>query len=230
MVFLLVVLTIAVFIIVEILRERRRGSVPAKAPEKAPIFFPTQVIERYFHPAHSWIKIDSGETASIGVDDLFQRIIGRLDAVELPKLGTAFRQGEKLATLHHGGRSLIQVAPISGRIVKVNSSLYSRPTLINDSPYSRGWVVKMAPSNLQLELRNLIKDAVADRWHEALRRMIVELFIPRVQPVLQDGGQVVENVGDLLDEEEWQQLVREFFPPGLLAIPPTDRTKRSDVS
>lgn len=217
MVFVLVVLTIAAFIIVELILKKRKQAARAASFEKTLLVFPTQVIERYFHPAHSWVRVDVGETVSVGVDDLFQRILGRLTLVDFPKLGTTVRQGESLATLHHGGRSLVQIAPVSGRIIKLNSSLYSRPTLINDSPYTSGWIAKIAPSDLHFELRNLLRDAVADRWHEALRRMIVGLFTPRVQPVLQDGGQIVENVGDLLDEEEWEQLVHEFFPPGLLA-------------
>ncbi|GIX49491.1 MAG: hypothetical protein KatS3mg131_3702 [Candidatus Tectimicrobiota bacterium] len=47
-------------------------------------------------------------------------------------------------------------APVSGTIVEVNSVLIDRPELVNESPYGEGWMVVIAPSNLEAELPQLL--------------------------------------------------------------------------
>ena len=48
-------------------------------------------------------------------------------------------------------------APISGKVESTNQELEDTPELINESPYEKGWICKINPSNLQEELKNLIK-------------------------------------------------------------------------
>jgi glycine cleavage system H protein len=38
-----------------------------------------------------------------------------------------------------------------------NLDLEENPELVNESPYERGWICKMTPSNLQEDLKNLMK-------------------------------------------------------------------------
>ncbi len=37
------------------------------------------------------------------------------------------------------------------------NDLEENPELINESPYEKGWICKINPSNLQEELKNLLK-------------------------------------------------------------------------
>jgi glycine cleavage system H protein len=48
-------------------------------------------------------------------------------------------------------------APVSGKVEAANQDLEDTPELINDSPYEKGWICKITPSNLQEELKNLMK-------------------------------------------------------------------------
>lgn len=83
--------------------------------------------------------------------------------------------------------------------------------MVNSSPLERGWIVRIAPTQLAIDLRNLLKGAVADRWQEAVSSQVVRWFSSSLHPVLQDGGQMVDNVSDLMNDEEWQRFVQEFF-------------------
>jgi glycine cleavage system H protein len=38
-----------------------------------------------------------------------------------------------------------------------NQELEDTPELINESPYEKGWICKINPSNLEEELKNLLK-------------------------------------------------------------------------
>jgi len=48
-------------------------------------------------------------------------------------------------------------APVSGKVESSNQDLEETPELINESPYEKGWICKINPSNLQEELKNLMK-------------------------------------------------------------------------
>jgi hypothetical protein len=74
--------------------------------------------------------------------------------------------------------------------------------------------VKIAPLKLSLELHNLLKGLVAERWEEAVRNNLVHWFSTPTQPVMQDGGRVVEGVSDLLTHDEWLRFTNEFFSVG----------------
>ncbi len=45
--------------------------------------------------------------------------------------------------------------PISGEIVEVNQTIEQDAKVINRSPYKEGWIVKMKPTNLDEELKDL---------------------------------------------------------------------------
>jgi len=130
----------------------------------------------------------------------------------LPQAGSVIRQGEIMATMKHGDKTLSSAAPVSGTILEVNTRLKDIPSMINDSPLEKGWIVKIAPNDLTLELHNLFKGVTADRWQEAVRAHLVHWFSPRLGTVMQDGGEIVNNVSDLTNAEEWRILVGEFFP------------------
>jgi glycine cleavage system H protein len=156
--------------------------------------------------------VGKSDVVTIGVDDLTQRCIGRIDAIDLPLVGRPVSQGQVLATLRRGSRWLASVAPITGVVVEINEKVVNRPSLINESPYDRGWVVKISPTSLRVELRNLLRGMVAERWMEAVRAELVQWFSPRMGTVLQDGGGMIDNISDLVSDREWEQLVNEFFP------------------
>lgn len=212
MTFILILLTIAIFVILELIRGSRNRmdeKLQSKSTEVPP---PAGVVERYFHPAHSWVLTSESDTVVVGIDDFAQRMIGTIETIELPPLGHPLTQGQVMVTLRRGGKALAQVAPVSGVVVAVNDKLQRRPGLVNESPYDRGWIVKLAPASLRRELRNLLKGVVAERWEEAVRAELVRWFAPRLGTVLQDGGGVINNVSGLVNDKDWERLVHDFFP------------------
>ncbi|MGA7159785.1 MAG: hypothetical protein WBZ48_02205, partial [Bacteroidota bacterium] len=151
----------------------------------------------------------------VGVDDFAQRSIGKLAKIELPKVGSVVRQGETMVTMTHGNKSLSTAAPVSGTIVQVNTRVKDSPWIVNDSPLEKGWIARIAPQDLAVELHNLFKGVVADRWQEAVRAHLVHWLSPHIGAVMQDGGDIVDNVSDLVNDQEWHLLVDEFFPKDL---------------
>ncbi len=215
MVIFLVLLTVAVMIAIELLRQRKAGreTAPSLVPEEPGE--PAVVFERYFHPGHSWALVHGARFVTVGVDDFAQRFIGRLDGIDAARLGSSLQQGDPLVTLRRGSRSLTILSPISGTLIDVNARLSLHPALANSSPYEAGWVAKIAPDNLATELRNLFRGSAAERWLEGVQAQLIRWFSPQLGLMLQDGGEWIDNLSDLLTEDDWHRLAREFFPsPG----------------
>jgi glycine cleavage system H lipoate-binding protein len=210
MTIILVLLTLAVFIALGFVKnfgkktERAKAAVAEVAPDSI-------VIERYYHPGHSWALVSSKGDVTVGVDDFTQKVVGGLSKIQLPVLGSTVKQGEVYATLERRGKILPQIAPVSGTIVDVNNKLAANPGIVNSSPLEKGWIVRIAPTQLRLELRNLLRGVIADRWQEAVNSQVIRWFSSPLHPVLQDGGQMIDNVSDIMNEVEWQRFVQEFF-------------------
>ena len=49
-------------------------------------------------------------------------------------------------------------APVSGLIIEVNDLIESTPELINESPFSNGWILKIKVSD-QVEYNNLLSSS-----------------------------------------------------------------------
>ncbi|MBZ5497598.1 MAG: hypothetical protein LAP85_14440 [Acidobacteriia bacterium] len=213
MVAILALLALGIMLLIEIWRQRRRERrEPGLALEPAKVGLPEGSIERYLHPGHGWVLVHKPRLASVGVDDFAARFVGRLEAVEVRKPGTLVLQGEPLVTLRRGRRSLTLMSPLSGILMDVNTRLSSQPSLVNDSPYDQGWIARVSPARLDIDLMNLLKGPAVQRWRESIQERLSSWFAPRLGIVLQDGGQWSENMGELLNDEDWEELVKMLFP------------------
>ena len=91
---------------------------------------------------HEWVKL-IGTKAKIGITDHAQEELTDIVFVELPTVGKEVKKGEELCVVE-SVKSVSEVyAPISGKIVAVNTKLDDSPEIINSSPYDNGWLVEL---------------------------------------------------------------------------------------
>ena len=167
--------------------------------------------QKYFHQGHTWAMATAGGTITLGLDNFSQKIIGAIDNIELPKVGRFLKQGRIAWRLHRGNRVLPQISPVDGTIVEVNENLQKEPSLANQSPYEKGWVLKVKPARLKENMRNLLHGQLADKWMELAKSQLAARFPQSLGPVYQDGGELIDGVGNTLTDEEWEIVKREFF-------------------
>jgi len=60
------------------------------------------------------------------------------------------------------------IAPVSGTVEAVNEEVQSSPEILNEDPYTKGWLLVIKPSNLQAELGNIMDYNKAVEWHKSL--------------------------------------------------------------
>jgi glycine cleavage system H protein len=110
-----------------------------------------------FSKEHEWLILKEG-IAIMGISDFAQQQLGDIVSVELPKVGSAFKQRQPLAIVDSVKASSDIYAVISGEVIEINQKLLERPELINQSPYDLGWIVKIKPSNLEEHKLLMSKD------------------------------------------------------------------------
>ena len=99
-------------------------------------------VELKYTKDHEWVKID-GDIATIGVTDFAQKELGDIVYVEVETLGETLEAGEVFGTVEAVKTVSDLFMPVTGEILEINSELESAPELVNDAPYTDGWMVKV---------------------------------------------------------------------------------------
>lgn len=95
--------------------------------------------------SHEWVR--RGDPATIGITQFAQDQLGDVVFVELPEVGATITAGETFGTVESVKTVSDLYAPVSGKVVEVNSKLVDEPELINKSPFEDGWLIKVTVSN-----------------------------------------------------------------------------------
>jgi glycine cleavage system H protein len=95
---------------------------------------------------HEWVKKE-GNTVRIGITDFAQDELGDIVFVELPEVGDEISVDEPFGSVESVKTVSELYAPVSGKIVEVNSELEDSPELVNESPYENAWMIVVELSN-----------------------------------------------------------------------------------
>lgn len=96
---------------------------------------------------HEWARVeDNGgqKVATIGITRFAVDQLGDVTQVELPKEGESVKQGMVFGSVESVKAVSDLFAPLSGKVVKVNSPLADSPEYVNEDPYDEGWMIAIA--------------------------------------------------------------------------------------
>lgn len=89
---------------------------------------------------HEWAWLD-GKRVSVGITEFAQSELGDIVFVELPEVGSDVEFGEPFGSVESVKTVSELYAPITGKVVQVNSVLTDSPEKVNGSPYDEGWMI-----------------------------------------------------------------------------------------
>lgn len=125
-----------------------------KSPEEMPVTRPTDL---YSIPEHSWAKVEDDGTVRIGMEDVFQKTVGEIINIDLPLEGDRVKQGNVCVRISSPGMHIHKLwSPVGGEVKEVNYELEEDPSLPKKDPYGKGWVLRLLPSSLEEDLKNLL--------------------------------------------------------------------------
>jgi len=91
---------------------------------------------------HEYI-LEQGDKYVIGLTDYAVEQLGDIVFLELPDVGAEFVKGEVFATIESVKAASEIYMPISGKIVEINDKVVDSPEILNESPFEKGWLVKV---------------------------------------------------------------------------------------
>ena len=98
-----------------------------------------------FSQEHEWVRADDdGGEVVIGITEFAAGELGDIVFVELPQVDAQVSAGSTMGTIEAVKTVADLFAPVSGSVLEVNSVLEDQPNLVNESPYHKGWFVKLA--------------------------------------------------------------------------------------
>ncbi len=110
---------------------------------------------------HTWLNLNDDGTVTVGMTDVAQNLAGLLLHAKPKKPGAVRKKGKPVATVESSKWVGPVKSPISGEVIAVNDELAKDATIINRSPYKAGWIVRMQPSNLDEDLKELLTGEAA---------------------------------------------------------------------
>jgi glycine cleavage system H protein len=100
---------------------------------------------------HTWVRV-AGNRGTVGITDFAQQEMGEILYTELPDEGSQIEQGDIFGTLESSKTVAELFSPVSGEVISINKDLEEEPSLVNDDPYGKGWLMLLEiddPSELQ---------------------------------------------------------------------------------
>lgn len=103
---------------------------------------------------HEWVRLE-GDTAFVGVTDYAQGELGEIVFIEVETVGEPLAAGDVFGTVEAVKTVSDLYLPIDGEIVEFNTELEDAPELVNEDPYGKGWMIKVAVANAS-QVENLL--------------------------------------------------------------------------
>lgn len=91
---------------------------------------------------HEWIKVE-GSVGTIGITDFAQGELGDIVYIDISPEIAEMTMGESFGTIEAVKTVSDMYAPVSGKVVGLNSKLNDEPQLVNTDPYGAGWIIKV---------------------------------------------------------------------------------------
>ncbi len=120
---------------------------------------------------HSWASINDDGTVTVGMTDVAQNMAGVILHAKTKKVGVTRAKGRPIATVESSKWVGPVKTPLSGEIVEVNDEVAKDAELINRSPYKKGWLVKLNPTNLDAEIAEMVTgDSAVQAYRDKIEK------------------------------------------------------------
>ena len=122
--------------------------------------------ELRYTEGHEWIQIDGNE-ASIGITQHASEELGEIVFVEMPPIGKELGQNDEFGSVESVKTVSSLYSPISGTVKEINEEIENEYSLINDTPYTEGWLIKIEINDIT-EIDDLMSAKEYETYIETL--------------------------------------------------------------
>ncbi|MGB9456105.1 MAG: hypothetical protein WCB12_08690 [Bryobacteraceae bacterium] len=160
-------------------------------------------LDRFYHRGHTWARVDRDGTVLVGLDELGKRLLGRPDALRLPKPGRRVHANGTAFQVRRRNAKVRVMCPVDGKVVE-------------DGSAERGWYLRIKPDSKNVQaFQHLLCGAEIKPWiqHE-IERLQLALTAEGAAPALADGGVPVADIAAAYPTADWDAVCGEMFLEG----------------
>jgi glycine cleavage system H protein len=96
---------------------------------------------------HEFINVTDG-VGTIGITDYAQSELGDIIYLDVTvSVGGEVKKGDSLGSIEAVKTVSEVYSPVSGKLVEINTGINDNPSLINEDPYTKGWLLKIELSD-----------------------------------------------------------------------------------
>ena len=103
--------------------------------------------ELKYSQTHEWVEVAHDGTATVGITDHAQDLLGDIVFVEAPEVNASITIEEPCGVVESVKAASDLYAPISGQITEINEELADTPESINTGPFADGWIYRVKISD-----------------------------------------------------------------------------------
>lgn len=101
--------------------------------------------DRRYLSSHEWHKLD-GDTVTVGISQTAVDELTDVTFVDVAAEDTVTR-GEAFGEIESVKATSELYAGIDGEVFETNQEVLDDPSIINEDPYGKGWILKIKPSD-----------------------------------------------------------------------------------
>ncbi len=216
------ILIISISLIVTKVRDKKISVFEEAKPEqttktvftKESIYVPQGL---YYSKGHTWLNFAEDGKLKLGIDDFINKVLKPGKIFSLKSEGEKVSRGEPIFEILANGRTVKIYSPVDGIISSLNKSILENVKHIRENPYRDNWLIEIEPADVKLvlpsfkigkEVVNWMKEEV-NRFKDLLAHLSPKPSL--VGATLYDGGNIVEGVVRILDEEGISKFEDEFL-------------------
>lgn len=95
---------------------------------------------------HEWARVE-GDRVRVGITKFAADRLSDVVFVELPEVGAVVTFMQPFGVIESVKAVSDLYAPVSGKVVEVNTALRDSPEVVNSDPYGAGWIIVVEPSD-----------------------------------------------------------------------------------
>jgi len=98
--------------------------------------------DRRYSQTHEWHKQD-GDTITIGISRFAVDELTDITYVDLPAPGKKIEAGKRFGEIESVKATSELYSAIAGEVIEANQAVKDDPSLVNQDPYGKGWLIKL---------------------------------------------------------------------------------------
>jgi len=162
---------------------------------------------------HCWFSLQEDGNVRAGIDDFAKKLIGKIDAVELPNVGMEADRNSVLFSVRRGEKIIGFNSPFKCKVIKINRTINLNPEELDYSVYGNNWFCLLEVENIEEEIKKLkIGQGAVDFYYEELNKL------ESLHKKLKKGGEVIEkfdyvSLGEMMKDNGiwWKDYAGAFF-------------------